>query len=314
MPLSSSSFFHFTSNLDAFKSILETGFRVSPSIEIRDRAARVLNGGEAIVRTALAVPMVCFCDIPVSLVKNHASVYGKKSVYGFGLNREWGIKNGCEPVIYGHTKDRYQDISDWLRVIYREEAGKPEGVPDFWNNAFFKVYTDREENELDSSRILMPEEMWYPKTDLLYKLARGKNYGRDSFPDAIDSNYSFYDEREWRFVPSSIKELPYYREVELSHPKLTFSLIGDLEKRQFEWFKKQRDSLIGRYENLKFCADDITFLIVDTDENAKTLVEWLMKRRSKSIGGNIGLTSSGRNLLISKIISYQTIESDIFHL
>jgi len=44
-----------------------------------------------------AIPMVCFCDIPLSQLVSHIDTYGK---YGLGMSKEWGIKKGLNPVIY----------------------------------------------------------------------------------------------------------------------------------------------------------------------------------------------------------------------
>ena len=41
--------------------------------------------------------MVCFCDIPISRISDHTSVYGE---YGIVLTREWGISKGLNPIFY----------------------------------------------------------------------------------------------------------------------------------------------------------------------------------------------------------------------
>ena len=48
-----------------------------------------------------AAPMVCFCDLPLSLIRRHLKEYGH---FGIGLDKKWGLKNGVAPVIYTHAK------------------------------------------------------------------------------------------------------------------------------------------------------------------------------------------------------------------
>jgi len=41
--------------------------------------------------------MVCFCDLPLSLIRKHLDEYGQ---FGIGLDKQWGIRNGVTPVFY----------------------------------------------------------------------------------------------------------------------------------------------------------------------------------------------------------------------
>ena len=45
----------------------------------------------------IGIPMISFCDIPITLLDEHTSRYG---VYGIGLSKEWGINNGVTPIMY----------------------------------------------------------------------------------------------------------------------------------------------------------------------------------------------------------------------
>jgi hypothetical protein len=48
-----------------------------------------------------ALPMVCFCDLPLALIGKHLNEYGG---FGIGLLKTWGVNNGVEPVSYTHRK------------------------------------------------------------------------------------------------------------------------------------------------------------------------------------------------------------------
>ena len=79
--------FHFTKNEEAFYSIL-TELYFKPFLA-RERIVGVKG------RRNFAVPMVSFCDIKLSQIKDHSGKYGE---FGFGLTKEWAEKNDLHPV------------------------------------------------------------------------------------------------------------------------------------------------------------------------------------------------------------------------
>ena len=84
--LSANSLFHFTSSFDNIISILKNEFWPNYNLEC------LFNS-----QLEIGVPMVSFCDIPLSQVKNHSKYYGK---YAIGMNKEWGTENSINPVFY----------------------------------------------------------------------------------------------------------------------------------------------------------------------------------------------------------------------
>lgn len=89
--LSSSTLLHYTERVEYLYDILENDF--SPRICIEK-----LN---PFSRSEIAIPMKCFCDIPLSQVGDHTKQYGE---YGIGLTKEWGKKKGISPVFYFNNK------------------------------------------------------------------------------------------------------------------------------------------------------------------------------------------------------------------
>lgn len=88
MNIYSDSFFHRIREYDVLPLILEQGFKVFYCMEEIFR-------GRGIPSTSIGIPMVSFCDIPLSfLSKNH---YGN---FGIAMSRRWGNTKHLEPVLY----------------------------------------------------------------------------------------------------------------------------------------------------------------------------------------------------------------------
>ncbi len=103
MTLSTSSIFHFTNDKEKLKGILKTNFKVSYCKE----TLQFNNEG-----FIMHIPMVSFCDIPLSKAKNHIKSYGE---YGIGLNKSWAVKNGLNPVLYFEIDSNLSD--SFLSVV-----------------------------------------------------------------------------------------------------------------------------------------------------------------------------------------------------
>jgi len=89
--ISANTLFHFTKSIDNLRNILTHTFSPRYCLEHIDNISK-----EAI---DLAIPMVCFCDIPLSQIKDHVNTYGE---YAIGLSKEWAMSNGISPVFYLH--------------------------------------------------------------------------------------------------------------------------------------------------------------------------------------------------------------------
>ena len=108
--------------------------------------------------------MVCFCDLPMSLIQKHLKQYGS---FGIGLEKEWGVKNGVAPVIYTHSKAKTRP------PVSRLVAGAP------------SAYGDQ-----------MSRDMSYLAA--YSKPFRGRAWRNNQVQK---KTVRFYDEREWRYVP-----------------------------------------------------------------------------------------------------------------
>ncbi|MCJ7647257.1 MAG: abortive infection system antitoxin AbiGi family protein [Candidatus Lokiarchaeota archaeon] len=152
MPVSSNTLFHFTNSINNIDRILTNDFIPHFSLE------KIIVGN---FMFEFAFPMVCFCDIPLSQIKNHIERYGQ---YGIGLSKEWGVNNKLNPALY---IERNSDLSSYLEEVVKLIAGAPKKSE---------------------------EAVGAPVLQLVKHL---KQYESGDFPE----NYRFYDEREWRYVP-----------------------------------------------------------------------------------------------------------------
>lgn len=88
-PLRTTSIFHFTKEIDILCSILRNGI-------IPNYCSENLYHDEEVDIT-LGIPMVSFCDIPLSRTYRHTKEYGN---YGIGLATEYAEDHNINPVLY----------------------------------------------------------------------------------------------------------------------------------------------------------------------------------------------------------------------
>ncbi len=113
--ISVNTLFHFTKGIRRVYDILAKGYRANYCSE------RVPL--QFFERTEqLAIPMVCFCDLPLSLIKNHIRRYGG---FGMGLDKEWGFDNGISSISYiqpnAITKRKLEETLQFLSAYEKSK-------------------------------------------------------------------------------------------------------------------------------------------------------------------------------------------------
>lgn len=204
-------------------------------------------------KSRAAHPMVSFCDIPLSESKQHFDAYGR---YGIGLSKEWSIKNGVNPVIY---IDKDSLIAKSIHELIKETRKK-------------------------DSNLTVKQ-----KREILQIKSYAKNYtGKLTRNDIENANYRFYDEREWRLVPS--------KDVLNS---ASFSVSLNTFLRSKEKYNKKLDNC-----RIDFEPEDISYVIVSKTSEIHQMIEFLRKEYAKKC------SSSELDILFSKICSTEQIVAD----
>jgi hypothetical protein len=116
-----------------------------------------------------AFPMSCFCDIPISRIREHTTFYGE---YGLGMTKEWGQKNNLEPLIYTPSTGA---VADFINYFVGTESDKVH--PN--DKALYKAISGHFDRMVALTK---------PLTGNM--LVGGKAIEKD-----------FYQENEWRYVP-----------------------------------------------------------------------------------------------------------------
>lgn len=164
-PLSSSTLFHFTNSSKHLLPILADEFR--PHYALEDLRG-VLGAVYDPLDIAIAIPMVSFCDIPLSQTLGHMGTYGS---YCLGLTKSWGQRLGVAPALYRYPKAATTEAIIELHLQIEQSRGTMDHA------AAFSRFTER------FLCFLKPYE---------------GHLRRKGSPLGV---IRFYDEREWRYVP-----------------------------------------------------------------------------------------------------------------
>ncbi|RYU92773.1 abortive infection system antitoxin AbiGi family protein [Emticicia agri] len=164
MALSSNSIIHLTEEKESLIGILSDNFRIK---YCKEQIKSPIGSIKA------AVPMVSFCDIPLSQIKDHIEKYGK---YGIGLTKEWAKRKRLNPILY---------IDD--NSIIGEE--------------FYKTFLKYIESKPQFVDVMLMDDRFY--LDIIRYM---KNYDGMLTRKGVTKYYRFSDEREWRYVPEHSHE------------------------------------------------------------------------------------------------------------
>lgn len=209
--LSAETLFHYTKK-QYLINILKKGFAPRYSKEFEQIKGEGLTLGDH-----LYIPMVCFCDTPLSLVEKHMDIYGP---YGIGLSKKWGIENKLNPVFYINKESTVH-----MNLILPIHGMAIKAISDEFLKKIVQEVTF-------IFRYMKP-----------YK--SGSIYERNGIKHC---DYLYYDEKEWRYVPDNLEpdqELPFLNVTDIEKEKAN----RNLEKRSLRFSARDINFIIINEES-----------------------------------------------------------------
>lgn len=187
-------------------------------------------------KAKVGIPMVCFTDIPIELSDAHRKEYG---ACGIGMKKEWGIMKGLNPICYMIKDSEIYNAYNHLQWVISQQAQK----------------LDKMENK-DGEHSL----------EVMIAIMDYAGFLKEYSEDPSYNSKPFYDEREWRYLPP-------FKDKEENINGYCNRLIGDLVNDENE--KNKLDRHMSECYALKFNVDDVEKIIVNSNEEAKELIELL---------------------------------------
>lgn len=280
--ISSNTLFHFTNKKNYLLSILKNGLYVRYSLE---NYQNLINNKAEIV-----FPMTCFCDIPLSHVKNHTKTYGR---YAIGLTKDWGMRNKVSPVIYAYpnseTTQTLNYVFDNIESFFDINKEELKNIKLSKNTAKIFEHYDNREKELG-------KKISSVHNNLSNFIRYIKPYEGKFFRDGnyLKNKVKFYDEREWRFTPS--RDFLLDKKIKDSYSREYF--IDPIRRRAL-------NIKLAKHIKLKFEPKDIKFIIVENDIEIPEMINQL-----DMIFGNKA-TSNELKVLSTRLISMEQILEDL---
>ena len=267
--VSSNTLFHFTSRREFLIGILENNFRPRYCLETLSCVEVTSPLGLGRVHD-FAIPMVCFCDIPLSLTGKHLAEYGN---YGLGMTKEWGMRNGLNPVLYVHLDSTLKKlITDTIEVVNHLD------------------FDNKKHNLSGIADVAIDVDALWDTFDYLKFFT--KPYEGPFHRAGQIKNVRFYDEREWRFVPRK---------------NGTNSWKKYLHKWEFEdeSKKNQQNALIYQDDAaaLFFTPNDIKYIIVANESEVLSMADEIENIKSD-------FSEPEKKQLITRVISAEQIRED----
>lgn len=300
--INSSSLFHFTKNLDILKKIIVNGLRYSFAYEVFPKEVVLshvcpsLNmsdiKNDSGKSSGVAIPMISFCDIPITRASQHIEKYGQYMIGLDKINFAKAFENLINPVIYVHSPN----LSDAITRFGLEFAKAS-------NELFETLTTKKFQNEYGGKlpQELLKNKEFIAKIDSFVQTRFLSNFLMGLVKPIENEGHYYYDEREWRlFLPENTND--------------NSSWVWDITKEDYEQNRNVWNENLEDSENMFIkipyeCYNEyITHIVVSREEEIDSLIDLIMT--SNKIFGYENIMDYSRMNLISKITSFERIEKD----
>ena len=290
--INASSLFHFTRKISVLQSIVKNGLRYSYAYEKYSPEVMSIIGQNPALKGlkendyGVAIPMISFCDIPITRASVHMDKYGE---YAIGFDKETMIKVYdwiMNPVLYVSSDKLRKAIDDFSGLYSESEMNMLKSMVDLAKKG--KSSKSYEVNSLISSFMERKYNM-------------GFILGLVKPVYDLSTKYCYYDEREWRILWPNINSKNKGWKWGVSQE--------EYNKNKNEWNEQlshEKNNYITFCEGL--LASAITHIVVKKEVQIPKMIETLLQ--SKTILGNIDISEEERLILISKLTSLERIGLD----
>lgn len=290
--INASSLFHFTRRFDTLQSIVKNGLRFSYAYEMYSHEMlskiRLTPGSKSMEegQIGVAIPMISFCDIPITRASVHMDKYGE---YAIGFDKKTMLEVYdliMNPVLYVSSDKLRKSLDDFCS-LYSDSKN------DMLNSmiSLAKKGKSAKSKEIDGLITSFVER----------KFNMGSILGLIKPVYDLSTNYCYYDEREWRIFWPSINSKNKGWKWGVSQEEYSKNKNGWNEQLAIE-----KNNYITLCEGL--LASAITHIVVKKEVQIPRMIETLLT--SKTILGNRDISEEERLVLISKLTSLERIGLD----
>lgn len=312
----SSSLFHFTKEENTFKSILENGLRYSFAYESFPESIvnnlfchglfPILDDQETNMEMGYAIPMISFCDIPLTRVECHSQRYGK---FAIGISKDYLCEVYSEfinPVLYADSTSvisAFKHLTRSQGIAIKCLSLLSQYNVNFNANDILRQPSDR---KVTMAAII---EQFPPDLKELYDFAVEADLSVKTLISLLKPTYGinvdgedqcFYDEHEWRAIYPDLRDSAF--EWQIIHNHAEYKSCKEHLNDALNYEENAFIDIPGNSFNF------ITHIIAPEEKNIPNITNIIAN--NDRLLGNSNIASSQRQHLISKVTSFERILND----